>query len=179
MAIFKRIPKWGQIASVYAVIVVMIYSWTILWFFWKLPSWLDYLNAGEIALTFAFTLATNFVESLAVLCAPLILCIILPSRWFYETFIARGTALVMLGLGYMMYVAFQFQTKEDYPSLTLKAWTVALAAVIILFLVFLIGRFSLSRRIMEVVADRVTIFLYLFVPLSLVALMVVVARLLF
>jgi hypothetical protein len=176
LAIFKRIPVWGQIAPVYAVIVLTVYAWTLAWFFWKLPSWLFYLNAGEIGIAFAYSLATNFVESLAVLCGPLALCLALPRAWFLDRFVARGAAFALSGLGYMMYLAFQFKTKDDYPSLTLKPWSFALAIAIILFIVFLAGRLSLLRKILEVVADRAIIFLYISVPLSLISLAVILVR---
>jgi hypothetical protein len=176
LVIFKRIPAWGQVAPVYAVIVLMVYTWTSLWFFWKLPSWLFFLNAGEIAIAFAYSLATNFVESLAVLCGPLLLSMALPKKWFYDQFVARGAALALSGLGYMMYIAFQFKTNADYPSLNLKAWTLVLAAGIILFIVYLAGRLSFLRKVIEFVADRAIIFLYITVPLSLISLAVLLVR---
>jgi hypothetical protein len=161
---------------VYAVIVLMIYTWTSLWFFWKLPSWLFFLNAGEIGIAFAYALATNLVESLAVLCAPLVLSLALPKEWFYDRFVARGAALSISGLGYMMYIAFQFKSNSDYPSLNLKAWTLALTLGIILFIVYLAGRLSLLRKLIEFLADRAIIFLYISLPLSLIALVVVLIR---
>ena len=176
MAIFKRIPAWGQVAPVYSVIVLMVYAWTIVWFFWKLPSWLFFLNTGEIMIVLAYAFATNLVESLAILCAPLAMSMVLPKTWFYDRFVARGAALVISGLGYMMVLANQFKTKDDYPSLTLKGWSLGLAVVLILFIVFLAGRLRLFQKVIEVVADRVIIFLYISVPLSLISLVVVLFR---
>lgn len=176
MAIFKRIPAWGQIAPVYAVIVLMVYTWTSLWFFWKLPSWLFFLNTGEIAIAYAYSLATNLMESLAVLCGPLILSMVLPKEWFFDRFVARGATLALAGLGYMMYVAFQFKTNADYPSLTLKPWTLALAVVAILFIVYLAGRLNLFGKIIEIIADRAIIFLYISLPFSLISLVIILIR---
>ncbi len=173
MAIFKRFPAWGQVAPVYAVIVLMVYTWTSLWFFWKLPSWLFFLNTGEILIAFAYSLATNLIESLAVLCAPLVLSVALPKGWFYDRFVARGAALALSGLGYMMYIAFQFKTNADYPSLNLKAWTLVLALGLILIIVYLAGRLSLLRKVIEFLADRAIILLYISLPLSLISLVVI------
>jgi hypothetical protein len=154
----------------------MVYTWTSVWFFWKLPSWLFFLNTGEIATAFAYAQATNLVESLAVLCAPLALSVTLPKDWFYDRFVARGATLALSGLGYMMYIAFQFKTNADYPSLTLKAWSLALALVIILLIVYLAGKLSLFRKVIEFLADRAIIFLYISLPLSLLSLVVVILR---
>jgi hypothetical protein len=154
----------------------MIYTWTILWFFWKLPSWLFFLNTGEIAIAFAYSLATNLMESLVVLGGALILSMLLPKEWFFDQFVARGASLALSGLGYMMYVAFQFKTNADYPSLTLKAWSLALAALVILVIVYLAGRLALIRKLIEYIADRAIIFLYISLPLSLISLVVVLIR---
>lgn len=172
----KRLPTWAQIIPVYAVIVLVIYTWTILWFFWKVPSWLFYLNTGEILTMLAYSLATNLAESLLVLCGPLFLAFILPRKWFQDVFVARGAAICLAGLGYMIFLANQFQTKEDYPTLSLEPWSFVLALVGIALLVYLSGRISLLKKVLELVADRVTIFVYILLPLSIISLVVVLVR---
>jgi len=179
LAIFNRLPNLKQIAPVYAVCVIVIYSWTTLWFFWKLPSWLFYMNAGEIALVYAYLLVTNFLESLLAVCVPIVLGFILPPKWFRDSFVSRGTSLVLLGLGYFMFLAYQFQAKDDYPSVLLKARSVTLALGIIALLVILIAKIPFLNKAFGFIAERVTIFLYVYIPLSLVSLVVVLPRLLF
>lgn len=176
MGIFKRFPRWDQIAPVYAVIVLMIYTWTIMWFFWKLPSWLFFMNISEILITLMYSLAVNFIESLVILCAPVFLGVVLPRKWFYDSFVSRGTALALTGLGYMMYVVWQFQTKNDYPSNLLKTSPLVLAGVIILSIVFLAGKFSVSKRALEVIGEKATIFLYVSIPISVISLAVVIVH---
>lgn len=161
---------------VYAVIALMIYTWTIMWFFWKLPSWLFFMNLGEILLTFIYSLSVNFIESILVLCAPVLLCLVLPRKWFYDVFVARGTAMTLTGLGYMMYLAFQFQTKNDYPSINLKPWSLLITLVVILLIVFLVGKISIPRKVLEMLADRATIFLYITIPASLISVAVVLVH---
>ena len=158
---------------------MVVYGWTILWFFWKLPSWLFFLNGGEILTAFAYVLVTNLLESLAVLSAPILLGLALPRRWFCDVFAVRGTTVALLGLAYMIYLANQFQTKEDYPSLSLKPWSVVLAMVLIALGVFFSGRVSVLRKVVEALSDRATVFLYLSIPLSLVSLLVILGRLVF
>jgi hypothetical protein len=164
LAIFSRIPRWEKIASVYAVIVLMIYGWTILWFFWKLPSWLYFLTVWEILSALSFSLATNFLESLLVLSALLLACIILPRKWFYDVFVARGCALAISGLGYMMLLANQFQLKMDYPGVWL-AWTPAVLAIIVLISV-IVSSVPFMRKELEAMAERLTVFLFISLPLS-------------
>lgn len=172
----KRIPSWAQILPVYGVVILLVYSWTILWFFWKLRSWLFFLSAPEILTIGAYSLATNLLECLAVLGALVAASMLLPRAWLYKNFVARGTAAAISGLGYMMYVAFQFRTKDDYPTLLLKPWSVGAAAVIGLLLVLFAPRITIVRRVLEGLAERATILVYLLTPLSLVALVTVLIR---
>lgn len=175
-AILRRLPSWAQIIAVYSVIAIIIYTWTLFWFFWKVPSWLFFLHAGEILTALAYSLTVNFAESLVVLCGPLFLSLVLPRRWFHDVFMARGTAFSIAGLGYLILLANQFTDKNAYPTLWLQAWTVLLAAIIIAALAYLGGRIALLRKILEVVADRFSIFAYILVPLSMVSLLVVLFR---
>jgi len=177
LAIFNRLPNLKQIAPVYAICVIIIYSWTIVWFFWTVPAWLFYLNIWEILLIYAYLVATNFLESLLVICAPIGLSFILPSRWFRDTFVARGTSLVVLGLGYFMFLADQFQNRDDYPSILLKLWSVALASGLILLLVFIVGKTSFIKKAVEFIAEQATVFLFISIPISLISLVVVLPRL--
>ena len=137
------------------------------------------MNAREIALVYAYLLVTNFLESLLAVCVPIVLGFILPPKWFRDSFVSRGTSLVLLGLGYFMFLAYQFQAKDDYPSVLLKAWAVALALGIIALLVFMIAKIPFLNKALGFIAERGTVFLYVYIPLSLVSLVVVLPRLLF
>jgi hypothetical protein len=175
--ISKRLPSRAEIAPVYAVIVVMVYTWTILWFYYNLPGWLGFLNLGDVFGIFAYSVATNFLESLAVLAGILMFAVILPRAWFSDAFVARGGALAILVLGLMMYIAAQFETKEYYPAELIR-WSPALLAAI-LVLVFFLGRILPVRRAIEFFADRAIIFLYISIPVSLLGLLTLLLRAIF
>ncbi len=158
------------------MIVLIIYAWTLLWFFWKVPGWLFYLHVGEILTTLAYALANNFAESLVAICGPLFLALILPTKWVRDVFIARGASLCIAGLGYLILLAYQFNDKDTYPSAYLKPLTLLLVATAIAALVYLCGRVRPLRKGLEVLADRASIFAYIMAPLSIVSLVVVVVR---
>ena len=101
---------------------------------------------------------------------------VLPRKWLHDVFVARGGTLAIAGLAYMMYVASQFTSKDGYPTLTLKPWSLAVVLVLIAVLVYLAGRSRLVRGIVEGIADRATIFLYIYMPLSVLALLLVLFR---
>jgi hypothetical protein len=177
LAIFKRIPKISQLLPAYAVIVLVIYTWTILWFFWKLPSWLDYLNLFEIAITFTYVLATNFIESLAVLSILVGLSVILPKKWFYDLFVARGTSIALLGLGYMIYLAYQVQAKIDHPVFSFRILPIALTLALILAVCFAASSIHIVRKTLEFLADQATIVLFISIPVSIISVLIAAFRL--
>lgn len=173
-ALLERFPRWAQIIPVFGVIAIIVYTWTLMRFFWKLPSWLYFLNGGEIVASLAYLLVINLLESLAVLCAPLFLALVLPKGWFRDVFVARGAALSIAGLGCMMILAEQFNNFNDYPTLSLPLWPVLLAIAGVALVVYGCGRIGAVRRVLEAVADRVSIFAYVLTPLSVLALLLVV-----
>lgn len=76
----------------------------------------------------------------------------------------------------MMWLANQFTTNDSYPSLSLKAWSLALALAALLLLVFLAGRIGIVRKTIELLADRMTIFLYISIPLSVISILAILIR---
>ena len=175
-ALLRRFPRWGQVVPVYGVIAIVVYAWTLMRFFWKLPSWLYFLNGGEIVSSLAYLLVVNFAESVAFFCAPLLLALALPGRWFREVFVARGASFSAAGLGAMMLLAEKFNNFNDYPALTIPLWSVLLAAALVALAAYLGGRIGPVRRVVEAVADRFSVFAYVLTPLSLLALALLAVR---
>jgi hypothetical protein len=173
-AILARLPRRAQVISVYGIIAIVIYTWTLMRFFWKLPSWLYFLNGGEVLTALAYLLVVNLLESLAFLCGPLFLALVLPRQWFRDVFVARGAALSLAGLGCMMVLAEQFNNFNDYPTLALPLWPVLLALIGIAVVVYFSGKIGGLRRVLEIFADRVSIFAYVLTPLSLLSVLLVV-----
>jgi hypothetical protein len=155
----------------------MVYGWTIVWFFWKLPSWLYFMTMGEIGGIFAYSMAMNFLESLTVVLAPVLLCLLLPSNWFFDNFIARGVSLAMLWLGYSMLFTTQMQDAEGYPK-NLLVMSV-LAVLLAIPLASVVGKISIVRKFLEAFSDRAIVFLYLSIPISAISLLFFIFRNLF
>jgi hypothetical protein len=159
---------------VFAIVVWLIYSWTILLFLWKLPNWLYFLDKGEILISLAYALAVNLLESLAVLGVLALLAALLPPAWLLDRFVARGSALAIAGLGWTMFLAYHFRLAEDFHRLLPAPWGVPLMAVSIAAAVFAAGRAGWLRRALEGLAERATVFLYGAVTASCVSLAAVI-----
>ena len=174
-----KLPSRQEALAVFSVIVFIVFSWTLYRVFWWLPSWLEYLSIWGILIIVAYVLAFALFESLAVFSLVIILGLLFPRKYFKDQFIVQGSALsATLGM-----VAFLVQRKVSliyklelwqtlaYPTLIL---TGVILLVPIISLIF--KRFNLLSRLVLAAAERMTIFAYLYVPLGLIGMLVVIAR---
>ncbi len=175
MNIRERLPEASQIAQVFGAIVLMTYGWTLYWYVWKVPSWLYYLTPGEMAGVYAYAASLNLLESLLALAALLLAAALSPRAWLSDCFAARGTAFILLTLGYLMYLSNSFATvsEKDYPAELIRWLPLALAAA--LFAAYLTGKWTPLRRALEDFSARTVIFLYILLPVSGLSLIYVLA----
>ena len=174
MDIVKKIPRWEQIIPVYAVIVMMVYVWSLFQYFWRLSNWLNFSTLGQVGGIYVYTVAVNFIESLLILLVLLALSVILPSKWFSEEFVVKGSTLTLLTLGGLM--VFNQTLFEDilHPSVLLPK-LLAFGAVTA-FLMFLFGRIGFLKKTMEEIANRMTVFLYIWMPITAISILVLLVR---
>jgi hypothetical protein len=178
MTLLEKIPRLQKLFPVYAIVMLMVYAWTLRWFIWKFSSWVFYLRMDEILVILMYSLSVNFIESLLVLALFIVISMLLPRAWFHDHFVARGTALGLLSLGYLMYLASLFQNKGDFPRSFILRTSIPVFLAIV-FIVYLSTRVGFVRKILEGIADRATIFLYMTVPVSIISIILVVLRNLF
>ena len=167
-------PPSGELMPVYAMGLSILNFWMLGHFFWKFSGWVYFQRVSDLLVTLAYAFATTFLESAAVIFGIALLAAILPKPWFGEAFVARGAALVLLGLGYVMFFALQFQSKTDYPTAMVNITPWVLAGIFIV--AYFAGRVPLIRRVLESLADRFLIFLYIFLPLGILGLVTMILR---
>jgi hypothetical protein len=174
-----KLPTKQEALVVFSVIVFVVFSWTLYRTFWWVPSWLEYLSIWNILIIVAYVLAFALFESLVVLGLIVVLSLLFPKQYFKDQFVIQGNSLA-LALGF---VSFLVQRKVSliyrlelwqtlvYPTLILVGF-IALVPIIS----FVFKRFSLLSRLALAVAERMTIFAYLYVPLGLIGVLVVIVR---
>jgi hypothetical protein len=178
-SIKARLPSRQEALGVFSVIVFIVFSWTLYRVFWWLPSWLEYLSIWNILIIVAYVLAFALFESLAVMGLIVVLGLLLPKRYFKDQFIIQGSALsVALGV-----IAFLVQRDvsriyklELWQTLAYPVLVLVVASALALMISFIFKRVAFLSRLTLAVAERMTIFAYLYVPLGLIGLLVVVAR---
>jgi len=176
IALRKKIPPLHEILALYATIVFLIYGWASITFFWKVPSWLYFLSLGEIAAVLFYTFASSLLESTIILFIFLFASLVLPTKWLSNKFAVRGS-LIVYSLTFWV-VLFTLNSLIQLPT-TSDVITFGMGVLVTCVLAILLAeRFSFVQRLVMTVGNRLTIFLYLWLPLGLIGILVIIFRIL-
>jgi hypothetical protein len=173
----ERLPARRDLLSVFATAAFIVYTWTMCVSFWKLPSWLFFLETGEILSIYSYAFLVNFVESVLLLSAALVPCIFLPRVWWRDIFVARGAILVVAILGTVQLNLSRYPTldlRDLFIESQLVWWFHALWLTVLI--TWMAGRVERLKKGLENVADQLSVFLYVYIPLTVVGLIIVIVR---
>jgi hypothetical protein len=168
----RRLPDLPAILQVYAVIAVMLSGWTIAAFLWKLSAWMLLLNLGEIITIFSYAMAANFLESLLLLSVLLAACVLLPARFLRDDFVVRGVVLASGSLAALMVFIGSLRWSGIQSGFALYIAPVLVLVVTVLALAFAYR----WRSTIFSLADRLTVFLFILLPLFVLSSMYVILR---
>jgi hypothetical protein len=174
IALRNKLPSFDEISSFYATIVFVVYSWTSLAFFWKAPSWLYFLNLGEIVSILAYALSSTLFESVIILLLFVLASLVLPATWLRNKFVIRSS-IVFYSLTFWVILLtlnslIQLPTTNDLLTLAMGFPLTAGLGMI------LVDRVPLLRRFMDYVSNQLIIFLYVWLPLSLAGILILMIR---
>ncbi len=173
--LLKRLPESQAVLQVYAVIAVMFSGWTIYSFLHKLPSWLLTLNAGEIFTVFSYAMVINLIESLIILLLLLVVCIVLPARLLRDHFAIRGTILSLGSIGSLMVVLLLLNKFGIGGSD--RFWMGFLAVILLTtFLLAFSSKIPFLQSAILWLSDRLTVFLFILIPLFVILFAYVIFR---
>jgi hypothetical protein len=141
------------------------------------PSWKKSLGVWDIISILAYALALDFTESLLVFFGLTLLRALVPKQIVRDRFVSKGTTLVFVNALWAIVL------HKLMVSRYILLWTVDryfLCAVLYLMSVAvswaLVHRSKGLANHIEALVDRMTVFLYVYVPLGVVSLLIVVAR---
>jgi len=173
----RKLPLWSEVQAVFGLLVFAVFSWSIRGFLYKLSAFLLYHNLGDIFGIFSYMMGIALLESAIIMAAFLFLAVIFPKSWFRDGFVYKAALLALVVGGAMIYL--QSILTFRFPSVpTLVAFLVIPLAVW-LALIFLTMKIKRFRVLLDFILDRVSVFLYIYVPIGIVGLVVMVVRNLF
>jgi hypothetical protein len=170
----NRLPSRNEMIAVFSVAVFACHSWTMLGFFNKLSSFILYFTIGEILSIFAYMMSVALLESIAVTFLLVLLSVILPPGWLREGFAYKG--FVIIAIVTAASILFQKFLPDDYPSTLMLAISAIVPIVLIVALIAVGQSFPRLRSLLLDIQDRISIMLYIYVPIGIISLMVVFIR---
>jgi hypothetical protein len=171
----RRVPPKEQIVMVFASCTFIVYTWAILHFLYKTPGWTMFLSWNEIGGILGYTVAFALVESIIVTSFMVIAAVMLPAVLFRARFVAQGTGTLLVFAFWAAMFSYIYETTPKWHPGRMLLWTSLLATTTVIVGV-LVHRLDLLDRVLTTVAERLTIFLYLYLPLGLIGIVLVFAR---
>ena len=165
----KRLPRFPDIVSVYAVIASMLFAWAMLLFFWYVPSWLHFMSFDDLFSVFCYVMASSFIESISFLSLLLAASFFLPQKYLRDEFVPCGTAITLCAIGLIML----YDSNKINISLSKFAAILVLSTVIASFLS---TKIYPMRKALIWLSDRLTVFLYILIPLSVLSIFAIIIR---
>lgn len=170
----SRLPSKENTLQLFGVIVTLFYSYTILSSLMDFSkNWVLYLNIGDLVGIFAYILAGTFLECLLLLGVLVLIAFILPSKLLADKFTIYGTVLVISLTGSLIYLYSQASAYDILAKSYLWFRAFASGSVILLVLTEL---FPFIRRTISFLSERFVVFLYIYIPLSIISIFIVILR---
>ncbi len=171
----RRLPDSREMLTLFGFIIFMVASWSLYTFFFNLTSYLNHFNIFEILSVLSYLLGFALLESTSVTAALVLVSLVLPPGWFRDGFAYKGAATVLVSA--IASIRLQHSVSiGNIPSLRSFAVGVLLVFMICLALIVLFQNVDRLRAIFLAVLAQFEIFVYIYVPLGVIGLAVVLAR---
>jgi len=137
------------------------------------------MTLGEILVITAYALAFALIESLVMTGLLLFLSLVLPVKVFRDKFIPQGSIVVLVSG--LVAILLQENMGEVYHLKIRQLTTFPIIGVLgvvgmIFVLSWIFDRLGFLTRLIQSIAERMTVFSYIYVPLSVVSLVIVILR---
>jgi hypothetical protein len=161
-------------ALVLAVVAAPVYSWSIYFFLQRMTGWLYFLTMWEVLGIFAYTELVALIESLLITAGLVGLAWLLPER-LRRDFVPLATILVLLSAIWAMVAQLNDQVLTNLSGGTL-ALLLLLYAATVAGALLLAWRWAGLRRGMATAAERLSVLLYMYLPISVASVVIILAR---
>jgi len=172
-----RLPSRHDVVQVFAVLWFAVAGWTFDRFSWQFASWSNFLDVETLVGILAYRIAASLLESLIILAFLLVLCLIFPPKYLKENFTAKGTIFVLILCGSLFGFWNLFNARS--PGVIMADYA-ALWLICTVVIALLIAHFSVKiKKVSAIIcwiSDRMTVFLYLLVPITASGFVIILVR---
>jgi hypothetical protein len=172
-----RLPSRQEIWGVFSVLVFAVYSWEIRQYLFKFPSFLYYSTPGDLLSILSYMMAVALFESLLVAAVLVVIAAILPSGWYRDGFAYKGFLTVLILA--VSSIQFQKYLPTHFPETSVIVRQAAVTGGFLLASIGLAHKVPDLQKLLIKVVDSISIMSFIYVPLGLLSLAVVIMRNLF
>lgn len=179
----RRLPARSEAIQVFGVVLFTVFGWSIRGFLYKIPSFTLYFGLSSNLAILCYMLAFALLESALVMGLLLVVSVALPSRFYQEGFgyksfvilLVAAAAAIVFESWYRIDFFKDIMAGLDYP---LPPFLIGTAASVVLLaaLLWLFGIWPRLQKIAHILMEQFSIFTYIYVPLGLLGLLVVLIR---
>lgn len=179
----SKLPERDELREVFNVVLFSVFGWSIRGFLFKMPSLTLYFGLKNNLAVLCYMLAFALVESLIVTGALVLISVLLPGRVLRKGFAYKGFLTVLVAWialivfqGFSQVNFFKDAQANNYSSVPplVIGLVVTAAALVVLFWIF--QRWPRFQKYLLTLVEQFGVFTYIYVPLGLIGLMVVIIR---
>jgi len=171
----RRLPARNETLLVLSLAAFLIFSWSLRTLFYQVPAFILSYNLWEILSIAAYMLAFALLETLLATLFTVILAVILPAVLFRDGFAYKASFALLAAAAISIHLQF---VMTNQPKINFLLLELGRGFALWLVPVLLTRYVGFLRKIVLDVLDRLTIFSYLYLPLGIISLLVVIVRLL-
>jgi hypothetical protein len=172
--IAKRLPDRRAFLLVYGGVIFIVFSWALRGFFYQLSSFILYHSVGDIFAIFAYMMALALLESIAVMAVLLFAAILLPEAWFRQGFAYKAFLAMLVASTGAVALETYLTKKMESAGLLYAGLILSLFAWVAL--IQFLDHVPRLRTLLLDIIERLQIFTYLYVPLGVLSLFIVLIR---
>lgn len=172
-------PPGRNSCRFFSLVLFVSFSWTLYRMFWQIQSWLFTVSLGVVLVLAAYALAFALIESVIVMGLMVFLSLLLPARVFKAQFVAQASAvfsIIVLGAVALQRNLALFNKLALIELIAYPLLFFTLVIILAFVFSFLFKRFSALPALINTLADRMIVFSYIYIPLGLFSLAVVIFR---
>jgi len=177
--LITHLPSREDALPVYSIVIFTIFGWTLYRLFWYIPSWLEHLSISSILITAAYILSFALLESAAIFSLLCLFSLIFPRRLFRDRFVSQSCSIViLLGVGaYLFQRKVKVMYRLSFVELMIYPVVIILCTLIVILIFgYFFKRFEILSKLIDAFAEKMTVFTYVYLPLGLLGLLVVLIR---
>ncbi len=171
----RRFPARNDTLIVLSLTAFLVFSWELRMLFYQIPAFLLSYTVWEILSIAAYMLMFALLETLAVTFVMILVALILPGVLFRNGFGYKASWFILVTAAISIHLQFVMSNQPKVNDLLLEAGA---GFVVFLVLALMTSYIGLIRKIVLDVLDRLTIFSYIYLPLGVISMFVVIVRLL-